>query len=214
MTPLVWSGGCSWTGSEILIGGVDEAGRGPLAGPVVAACAVFPEGFFNKKIADSKKLSRKIREYLVEEIKEQAIYWAVVAVGHKRIDKINIREATRLAMSISVAKIRADFVIIDGDMGINTDIPQRPIIKGDAFHQEISAASILAKVYRDQLMDRLDLVYPGFGLGGHAGYPTQAHRDAIKRIGASKIHRKTFNGVVFPNEKEIEEKDTSQVAKI
>jgi len=179
----------------LLIAGVDEAGRGPLAGPVVAAACVFPAGYSNEKIQDSKKLSAKKREELFEIIKRDAISWSVIAVGPRRIEKINILRASLLAMSLAVKRVTADRVLIDGNMPIETDLPQESIIGGDRLILQISAASILAKVTRDRLMQRLELKYPGYGLGKHAGYPTASHRSAIKSLGPCKIHRVTFRGV-------------------
>ena len=175
--------------------GVDEAGRGPLAGPVVAAAVVFPNNYCNPKITDSKKLSAKNRELLFSEIISKATSWSIVAVGHKRIEELNIREASLLAMSLALKRVDADFVWVDGNARIPTEIPQETIIGGDSKIIEISAASILAKVYRDKLMTILDKKYPGYGLSEHSGYPTKAHRDAVQRLGPSKIHRKTFKGV-------------------
>ena len=175
--------------------GVDEAGRGPLAGPVVAAAVIFPESYTNSKITDSKKLSAKNRELLYTEIIANALNWSIVAVGHHRIDKLNIRQASLLAMSLALNRVNADFVLVDGNAKIPTDIPQETIIGGDSKILEISAASILAKVYRDKLMKILDKKYPGYELSKHSGYPTKAHREAVKKLGPSKIHRKTFKGV-------------------
>jgi ribonuclease HII len=175
--------------------GVDEVGRGPLAGPVVAAAVVFPENYINQDFKDSKQLSAKKREQLIETIKREALSWSIVAVGHHRIHQLNIREASRLAMSLAVARVKADLILVDGNVPIYTNLPQKTVIGGDAKHVEISAASILAKVYRDQLMVILDRKYPGYGLATHAGYPTAAHRKAIAEIGPSRIHRVTFRGV-------------------
>ncbi|MBX7145043.1 MAG: ribonuclease HII [Oligoflexia bacterium] len=175
--------------------GVDEVGRGPLAGPVVAAAAVFEEGYCNPEIKDSKQLSPQKREQLVERIKADALGWAIVSVGHHRIEQLNIREASRLAMSLAVQRVQADFVLVDGNVPIFTELPQRTVVKGDALHVEISAASILAKVFRDNLMKTLDLRYPGYELGHHAGYPTPKHKAAIARLGPSPVHRRTFAGV-------------------
>lgn len=177
------------------IAGVDEVGRGPLAGPVVAAAVVFPSGHVDPRIRDSKQLSAKMRETLVEEIKRTALAWAIVSVGQARIEQLNIREASRLAMSLAVARIDADLVLVDGNVPIVTTIPQRTVVKGDQLHVEISAASILAKVFRDDLMCRLDTKYPGYGFANHAGYGTEAHRHAIATLGPSPIHRRTFRGV-------------------
>jgi len=175
--------------------GIDEAGRGPLAGPVVAAAVVFPCGYVNEMIRDSKQLSAKKRDELVHVIKNNALDWAIVAVGHYRIDEMNIRQATRLAMRLSLERVQADAVLIDGNVAIETDLPQLTVIKGDTLHVQISAASILAKTYRDELMRILDARYPGYGLAKHAGYPTAAHRKAVSVLGPSPIHRLTFGGV-------------------
>lgn len=175
--------------------GVDEAGRGPLAGPVVAAAVVFPDGYKNERFVDSKKLSATERVNRVEEIKNTSLGWAWVAVGHHRIDRLNILQATRLAMKLSVERVVADEALIDGNTSIDIAIPQQTIVKGDALHTCISAASIIAKVSRDNLMAVLAEKYPGFGLEKHAGYPTKAHKEAIQRLGPSRIHRKSFRGV-------------------
>ena len=177
------------------IAGVDEVGRGPLAGPVVAAACVFEQGYINSEIKDSKQLSPRKREQLVEVIKANCLEWAIVAVGPRRIERLNIREASRLAMSLALERVSADLALIDGNVAIVSKIPQQTIIGGDRLRLEISAASILAKVWRDKLMQVLDLKYPGFGLGDHAGYPTASHRQAISLLGPSRIHRKTFRGV-------------------
>ena len=177
------------------VAGTDEAGRGPLAGPVVAAAVVFPEGYQNPEIKDSKKLSAKKREYLIDTIKRDALSWSVIAVGHRRIDKINILEASKLAMILAVKRVNADMVLVDGNQPLNINIPQECIIGGDAKYVQISAASILAKVWRDELMVTLDRKYPGYSLGAHAGYPTASHREAIAQLGPSPIHRTTFKGV-------------------
>lgn len=177
------------------IAGVDEVGRGPLAGPVVAACCVFEQGYVNPEIKDSKQLSAKNREALVEVIKKDALQWAIVAVGPRRIERLNIREASRVAMSLALRRVNADMVLVDGNVPIEASIPQETIIAGDRLRVEISAASIIAKVWRDDLMRELDLKYPGYGLGSHAGYPTPSHRAAVSQLGPSRIHRKTFRGV-------------------
>ena len=177
------------------IAGVDEVGRGPLAGPVVAAAVVFPEGFTHPDINDSKKLSARKRESLVAVIKELSLDWAIVAVGHRRIDQINIREASRLAMKLAVERVQADEVLVDGNVPIDVKLPQTTIVGGDALRVEIGAASIIAKVWRDELMMVLGKKYPGYGLENHAGYPTTTHRNAIITLGPSAIHRRTFRGV-------------------
>ena len=179
----------------MLVAGVDEVGRGPLAGPVVAAACVFEQGYKNTEIQDSKKLSKKKRENLVGAIKQDAISWSIVAVGPRRIEQINIREASRLAMSFALKRVNADRALIDGNVPIETDLPQETIVGGDRLRVEISAASILAKVWRDDLMVVLGEKYPGYGVEKHAGYPTKAHRTAICTLGPCKMHRKTFRGV-------------------
>jgi ribonuclease HII len=179
----------------MLIAGVDEAGRGPLAGPVVAAAVVLPNDYFHPDVTDSKKLSAKKRELLEEEIKTVALSWSVIAVGHKRIDRLNIREATKLAMSLAMYRVKADFGLIDGNMIAPAPYPVEAIVKGDQKHIQISAASILAKVYRDRLMKTLDRKYSGYDLAIHAGYPTAKHRELVSKLGPSPVHRLTFRGV-------------------
>ncbi|MCB0336039.1 MAG: ribonuclease HII [Bdellovibrionales bacterium] len=177
------------------IAGIDEAGRGPLAGPVVAAAVVLPEGYQNPLITDSKKLSAKKRELLAVEIKQVACSYSIVAVGHRRIDRLNILQATRTAMKLAAARVDADFIRIDGNVGIDCAVPFETVVQGDSKHIEISAASILAKVYRDELMTTLDRKYPGYGFSGHAGYPTKSHKEAIATQGPCPVHRLSFRGV-------------------
>lgn len=177
------------------IAGIDEVGRGPLAGPVVAAAVIFPPGYANSKIIDSKKLSAKKREELVTIIKADALEYAITAVGHKRIDRLNIREATRLAMALSLDRVHADYALIDGNMTINSPVPHQAVVKGDSKFVQIAAASIIAKVFRDKIMETLDAFYPGYSFGKHSGYPTTLHRKAVAVLGPSPVHRKTFKGV-------------------
>lgn len=177
------------------VAGVDEAGRGPLAGPVVAAAVVLPKNYSHPEITDSKKLSAKKREQLYALICADALEYSIVAVGHQRIDSLNILQATRLAMRLAVERIDCDYVVIDGNTPIDIRLPQEVIVGGDRLRIEISAASILAKVWRDRLMQRLDSRYPGYGLAKHAGYPTASHRAAIVSLGPARIHRLTFAGV-------------------
>ena len=178
--------------------GVDEAGRGPLAGPVVAAAAVFNDDFSHPLIRDSKAISTKQRDKLFDYIIEHALGWSIIAVGPRRIDRINILQATRLAMKLAVERVEADLVLVDGNQRIECRLPQRTVVGGDKLHVQISAASILAKVWRDRLMTKLAERYPGYGLEKHAGYPTAAHKAAIIRLGPSRIHRRTFAGVCVP----------------
>ena len=175
--------------------GVDEAGRGPLAGPVVAAAVVLNQDFSDPRIRDSKKLSKQQRESLFDYIKASALSWSIVAVGARRIDSLNILQATKLAMRLAVERVQADLVLIDGNQPIVCTIPQKTVVGGDRLHVQISAASILAKVWRDRLMESLSLRYPGYGFEKHAGYPTVAHKAAIERLGPCRIHRRTFAGV-------------------
>jgi ribonuclease HII len=179
--------------------GVDEAGRGPLAGPVVAAAAVFDETFQDPKIRDSKTLSTQQREKLFEYIKESALSWSIIAVGPRRIDQLNILQATKLAMRLAVERVSADLVLVDGNQPIVCRLPQKTVVGGDRLHVQISAASILAKVWRDRLMQDLAVRYPGYGFEKHAGYPTPAHKAAIMALGPCKIHRRTFAGVCQPS---------------
>lgn len=176
-----------------LTAGIDEAGRGPLAGPVVAAAVILPPGFYHSELNDSKKLSPSKREELALIIKKQAVEYSIIAIGQRRVDLLNIRQATRLAMSLALRKIKAQTAIIDGNMTINTLLPQFTIIKGDSKYLEIAAASILAKVYRENLMKTLGQKYQGYGLELHSGYPTKSHREAIAALGPSRIHRLSFN---------------------
>lgn len=178
-----------------LIGGIDEAGRGPLAGPVVAACVVLPKGCMIEGVNDSKKLSEKKREELYDKIIDNAIAWGVGIVDNNTIDDINILEATRMAMNQAVTSlnVKPNFIFIDAEKHVNTNgIPYLPIIKGDALSISIAAASIIAKVTRDRMMREYDKTYPCYGFEKHKGYGTKDHIDAIKTNGLSAIHRKTF----------------------
>ena len=176
------------------IAGVDEAGRGPLAGPVCAAAVILPEGVIIDGINDSKKLSEKKRELLFDDIITKALSYSVQFIEPSVIDEINIKKATSLAMhnAVSALSVSPSFVIIDGNDNIPFDIPYKYIIKGDSLSQSIAAASILAKVSRDRLMTSLDEKYPGYGLKKHKGYGTKEHMEAIRKLGVSEIHRKSF----------------------
>ncbi|MBT8764230.1 ribonuclease HII [Desulfohalobiaceae bacterium Ax17] len=180
------------------IAGVDEAGRGCLAGPVVAAAVILPDNFFLPGLNDSKKLSPQKREKIAVEIKAQAKAWAVGLAWPKEIDRINILQATLVAMTRAVKNLKRPpgFLLIDGNQTIPLDVAQKAIVGGDAQVPSISAASILAKTFRDHLMFHLDRRYPGYGFAKHKGYGTKEHRLAIKRLGPSPIHRKTFKGVL------------------
>ena len=178
-----------------LICGIDEAGRGPLAGPVVAGAVILPKGCLIEGVNDSKKLSEKKREKLYEEITQNAIAWAVGIVDNEEIDRINILEATRKAMKMAIEglKVKPDYILIDAEKRVDTGgIPFLPIIKGDALSISIASASIIAKVTSDRMMYEYDKVFPIYGFSKHKGYGTKAHIDAIKEHGLSMIHRKTF----------------------
>lgn len=176
------------------IAGTDEVGRGPLAGPVVAAAVILPEDADLPEIKDSKKLSEKQRLQLDVLIREQAIAWAIAEVDQTTIDEINILEASRLAMQNAVTALsqQADYVLVDGLPNPRITLPGQAIVKGDNRSISIAAASIIAKVYRDNLMDEYDKVYPGYGFAGNKGYPTEEHMQAVRTIGPCAIHRMTF----------------------
>lgn len=177
-----------------LVCGVDEAGRGPLAGPVFAASVIFPVNTIIEGINDSKKISEKKRERLFEIIKQKALAYSIAYATEEEIDEINILNATFLAMSRAVEglKVKPDIALIDGNKSPELNIPTMCIIKGDAKSQSIAAASILAKVSRDRLMKELSLKYPEYQFEKHKGYGTALHRELIKKYGCCPIHRKTF----------------------
>ena len=179
-----------------LICGTDEAGRGPLAGPVVAAAVILPKNMIIEGVNDSKQLTEKKREELFDIINEKALAVGISFIDNKKIDEINILEASRLAMMTAIKnlKIKPDYVLSDA-MKMNIDIPVKPIIKGDALSINIAAASIIAKVSRDRFMDEMDLKYPNYGFKRHKGYPTKDHIEAIKKYGITDIHRLTFKPI-------------------
>ncbi len=179
------------------IAGIDEAGRGPLAGPVVSAAVLLPPSFHDPDIIDSKKLSPKKRSYLYEKLYDQAVSIGIGIVDNIEIERINILNASLLSMAISVKNLnpQPDFLLIDGTFKIPMDLPQEPVIRGDALSISIAAASIIAKVSRDRLMERYHQDYPQFGFSRHKGYPTKAHKEAIEKFGCCPIHRRTFKGV-------------------
>ncbi len=177
--------------------GVDEAGRGPLAGAVFAAAVILPLGYENEKLNDSKKLSLKVRLALRKEIERDAIAYAVAEVSPQRIDEINILNATYEAMNqaIEMLHIKPELLLIDGNrFRTHLTTPYECIVKGDGKMMSIAAASILAKTYRDEYMQRLHEEFPNYGWNKNAGYPTQLHRQMIKQYGVTKYHRITFNG--------------------
>ncbi len=182
------------TDDSQFICGIDEAGRGPLAGPVAAGAVILPKDHDLLYLNDSKKLSPKKRDLLFDQIKEEAVAWSVVLVSQERIDEINILQATYEAMRQAVAQLPVQPAVLINDAvtipGIS--IPQVPVVKGDAQCISIAAASILAKVTRDRLMEEMDEKFPGYGFAKHKGYGTKQHIEALKKLGPTPIHRKTF----------------------
>ena len=178
------------------IAGVDEVGRGPLAGPVVCAAVIMPldDESIIVGVDDSKKLSAKKRETLAEEIKKRAIAYTIVEVSEKEIDEINILEATKLGMkkALETLEVEPQTVLTDGNMTLDITYPQRSVIGGDALSYSIGAASIIAKVYRDKMMDEYAKEYPQYAFDSNKGYGTAAHIQAIKEHGLCPIHRRTF----------------------
>lgn len=180
-----------------LIAGVDEVGRGPLVGDVVAAAVILDPQRPIEGLADSKKLSEKRREHLYELIRERALAWCVAKASPAEIDELNILHATLLAMQRAVAglKVAPDYALIDGNRCPVLPCPAEPVVKGDARVAEISAASILAKVERDRQMQQLHLQFPEYGFARHKGYPTPEHLEALSRLGALPEHRRSFRPV-------------------
>jgi ribonuclease HII len=185
----LWRSGCA------LICGVDEAGRGPLAGPVAAAAVILPAGFTDLKVNDSKLLTAERREKLFGLIFEKAVAASVAFASPEEIDQFNIHQASFLAMRRAIEKlpVRPQIVLVDGKFPIpKLAFPQKAIVKGDRLSASIAAASIIAKVTRDQMMEELDAEYPGWNLAQNKGYPTSRHIAAVAKKGISEIHRKTF----------------------
>lgn len=179
------------------IAGIDEAGRGPLAGPVVSAAVILPLSFSDPDIDDSKKLGHKKRNILYETIYTHALSVGIGIVDAAEIDRINILRASLVSMAIAVENLwpRPDYLLTDGKFRILSSIPQEPLVHGDSLSISVAAASIVAKVSRDRLMERYDEEYPQFGFSAHKGYPTLAHREAIRKFGCCPIHRRSFRGV-------------------
>lgn len=177
-----------------IIAGIDEAGRGPLAGPVVAAAVILPINYNNQMINDSKKLTSRQREKVFEIIKNDSICWTFSVVSQKTIDRINILNAALLAMKNSAKKLipKPEIVLIDGNKKFDSDYNTIALVKGDSLSQSIAAASIIAKVIRDRIMERLDLSFPHYQWKKNKGYPTKAHLKAIEEFGVSPIHRESF----------------------
>ena len=177
-----------------VVAGIDEAGRGPLAGPVAAGAVILPADHDILYLNDSKKLSAKKRDMLYDQIREEAVAWAVGLVEPARIEEINILQATYEAMRLAISQLKVSPTVLVNDAvtipGVN--IPQVPVIKGDAKCISIAAASILAKVTRDRIMEEMDALYPAYGFAGHKGYGTKAHIEAIREHGPCPIHRRSF----------------------
>jgi ribonuclease HII len=189
--------------------GVDEAGRGCLAGPVVAAAVILPEPCGLSGLADSKQLSESAREALAPLIKAQALAWALGLSWPAEIDATDILAATFAAMGRAVRRLARSpsLIVVDGNRlvpqaALGRDLPQRAVVGGDALVPAVSAASILAKVFRDRLMRELDRRHPGYGLSGHKGYGTAEHLSALRRLGPSPVHRRTFRGVAVVSGRE------------
>lgn len=187
-----------------LVAGVDEVGRGPLVGPVVAACVILPEDFSLDGLTDSKKLSEKKRDYYYDEIMRQAVSVGVGIISEKKIDEVNIYEATKLAMkeAISNCSVRPEHILIDA-MPLSIDIPTTSIIKGDFKSITISAASVIAKVTRDRMLDELDKKYPMYDFKDNKGYPTKKHLEAIEEYGIIPEHRRSYGPVRDYLEKQL-----------
>ena len=177
-----------------VICGVDEAGRGPLCGPVFAAACILPEGYIPEGLNDSKKLSPKKRDQLFDEIKENAISYCIASASVEEIDRLNILEADLLAMRRAIAGLSGtpDLALIDGNIARDFPLPAMAFIGGDAKSPNIAAASILAKVARDRECLELDKLYPEYGIAKHKGYGTKAHMEALRKYGPTPIHRKLF----------------------
>lgn len=179
----------------VIEAGCDEAGRGPLAGSVYAAAVILPPDYQNEKLNDSKKLTEKQRYALREEIERDAVAWAIGIVTPKEIDEMNILIASITAMhrALDGLKVRPEHIIVDGNRFYPYKVPHTTIVKGDGKYLSIAAASILAKTYRDDYMKELHKEYPMYGWDKNAGYPTKAHREAIKQYGTTPYHRMSFN---------------------
>ena len=189
-----------------ILAGTDEAGRGPLAGPVVAAAVIFPVDFYDERINDSKKLSASLRDELYTVVKKNALAYAYTVISHKKIDEINILKASLLAMKKSVEKlkIQPDIILVDGNKSFNYDAEVIPIVKGDSKSLSIASASIIAKVVRDRLMENHAIKYPDYGWQTNKGYPTKEHINAVLKYGACSLHRKTFLKKIFESANQTE----------
>jgi len=184
-----------WEAGFLRVAGVDEAGRGPLAGPVVAAAVILPRDW-PREIAldDSKRMTPAARELAFAEILRRATAWRIAVVSHEEIDRVNILRATLAGMAQAVSRLKgsADCILVDGNQAPQVSMPCRTVVGGDGLSLSVAAASVLAKVARDRLMCVYDRRYPGWGFAQHKGYPTAAHRSALERLGWSPIHRRSF----------------------
>lgn len=185
-----------------IIAGVDEVGRGPLSGPVVAAAVILDENICFEKINDSKKLSEKVRDELYEEIIGKAVSYGIGIIDNFEIDKINILQASLKAMKIACEKLSPspDLILIDGNKSFYTKTLTETIVKGDGKSQSIAAASILAKVTRDRMMEKFAEEFPEYNWAKNKGYPTKEHREAVKKFGPTKLHRMSFLGKILAEE--------------
>lgn len=189
---------------DLIEAGCDEVGRGCLAGPVVAAAVILPKKYRNKKLNDSKQLNREERLEARESILKDALAWAVAEVSHQEIDQINILNASFKAMHLALDQLttKPEFLLIDGNrFKPYRELPFECVIKGDGIYLSIAAASILAKTYRDDLMEKLSIQYPGYSWETNVGYPTEQHRDGIKKLGITPFHRRSFQ--LLPSQLEI-----------
>ncbi|WP_138751607.1 ribonuclease HII [Paenibacillus sinopodophylli] len=191
-----------WQEGYTALAGVDEVGRGCLFGDVVAAAVILPPGLIIEGVNDSKKLSEKKRDQLYDVILKECVAWSAARVDAETIDRINIKQAARLAMKIAVESLEvpSDYLLIDAEK-VDVQLPQQSIIKGDATSQTIAAASIVAKVTRDRLCkEEWELEYPAYGIAIHKGYATKLHRERLLENGPSRLHRKSFLGNLFSEE--------------
>jgi ribonuclease HII len=189
---------------EMIEAGCDEVGRGCLAGPVVGAAVILPKNFKHKLLNDSKQLKKADRDHLQDEIKQAALAWAVAEVSHQEIDEINILNASFKAMHLALDKLnmKPELLLIDGNrFSPYQEVEYRCIIKGDAKYLSIAAASVLAKTYRDELMEKLANEFPGYGWATNVGYPTLEHRNGIRTLGITPYHRKSFQ--LLPSQLEL-----------
>jgi ribonuclease HII len=179
------------------VAGIDEAGRGPLAGPVVAAAVILPDSFDLPGLTDSKQLSEKARDRLYPLIRAQALAVGIGVARVEEIDRINILQATLRGMQRAVGRLNVppDFLLVDGNVPVPLALPQQTVVRGDSRSLSIAAASVVAKVIRDRIMVSLDRLHPGYGFSGHKGYGSAAHLRAIALLGPSPCHRRTFGGV-------------------